>query len=333
MKKYKKINYIIICLLAFSIGIINSPCLSKRQAIEISKPQTPTPEKIYIPLIAKSRDRFWEIVQIGAERAADDYRLQISFEGPPSERDLALQEQIIEEAISKNPQAIAIAALDLQGAAVYVEDANEKGIPVIAFDSGINSPLIKTTVSTNNYEAGELAADKMAKLIKNQGKVALIVPDAISETSTSRRDGFINKIAKSYPDIEVVAVKYGESNIEKSAQAVKEILEEHPDIKGIFATNSGSSHGMVTGARQLGLSGDKIKLIGFDSGKLLNDAIKDGLVAGAITQDPITMGYLAVVSAYKAYKEEPLPERIETGFRWYDRSNMDNLDIRAVLYE
>lgn len=333
MKKHKAINYIIICLLTFYIGIINSPCLSEKQVIEISKPQTPTPERIYIPLIAKSQDRFWEIVQLGAERAADDYKLQISFEGPPAEKDIALQGQIIEEAINRNPQAIAIAATDAQGAATYVEKANEKGIPVIAFDSGINSYLVKTTVSTNNYAAGELAADKMAKIINNKGKVALIVPDAISDTSTNRRDGFINKIASSYPDIEVVAVKYGENDIQKSAQAVKEILEEYPDINGIFAANEGSANGLVTGAIQLGLSGDNIKLIGFDSGKLLTDAIKDGLVAGAITQDPITMGYLAVVSAYKAYKGETLPEKIETGFRWYDRSNMDNLDIRAVLYE
>lgn len=316
-------------MIYYIMGCFFTLCIIKLKA----QIQTPIPEKIYIPLIVKSQDRFWEVVRIGAERAASDYRLQISFEGPPSEKDIDMQGQLIEEAINRNPQAIAIAAIDMKGASPYVEMAASRGISVVAFDSAIDSELVKTTVSTNNYAAGKLAAEKMAKLIHNKGKVAIIVPDNTSATSINRRDGFIDTISQSYPDIEIVSVKYGEDDVQKSAQAVREILEDHPDIKGIFAANEGSSKGLVTAARELNLNGDEIKLIAFDSGTLLTEAIKDGVVAGAITQDPITMGYLAVVSAYQAYKGESLPEKIETGFRWYDRSNMDNPDIRSLLYE
>ncbi len=333
MKKYEVLNYIIIGLLVLCIVKINSIYSSHTQVIQIQKPQTPTPERIYIPLIAKSEDRFWDAVQLGAERAANDYRLQITFEAPPSERDIQVQDQLIEEAIIRNPQALAIAAIDAKGVVPFVEEATSKGIPVIAFDSGIDSDLVKTTVSTDNYAAGQLAAHKMASLIKNEGKVALIVPDNTSETSINRTKGFVDTIAESYPNIEVVAVKYGEGDVQKSAEAAKEIIAEHPDIKGIFAANEGSTQGLVIAANELGLDGNKIKLIGFDAGRPLLYAIKNGVVAGAITQDPVTIGYRAVVATYRIYKGESVPVRIDTGFRWYDRTNMDNLDLKAVLYE
>ena len=63
------------------------------------------------------------------------------------------------------------------------------------------------------------------------------------------------------------------------------------------------------------------------------DAIKSGVEAGAVTQDPIGIGYKCVEAAVKALNGEELPTTIDTGFHWYDKSNIDAEDIAALLYQ
>jgi len=77
----------------------------------------------------------------------------------------------------------------------------------------------------------------------------------------------------------------------------------------------------------------KIVVIGYDSGKQQIDAIKSGLMAGAITQNPVGMGYMAVEAAVKAIKGEKLPKFIDSGFYWYDKTNIDDPKIKECLYE
>ena len=74
-------------------------------------------------------------------------------------------------------------------------------------------------------------------------------------------------------------------------------------------------------------------VIGYDSGKQQIDAIKSGVEAGAITQNPIGIGYKCVEAAVKAIKGEPVEKNIDTGFYWYDKTNVDSADVKAVLYE
>lgn len=55
--------------------------------------------------------------------------------------------------------------------------------------------------------------------------------------------------------------------------------------------------------------------------------------AGAVTQAPVKMGYETVKAAIAAIKGEELPKIIDSGFAWYDKTNMDDPDIKANLYE
>ena len=74
-------------------------------------------------------------------------------------------------------------------------------------------------------------------------------------------------------------------------------------------------------------------IIGYDSGQQQLDAIRSGVEAGAITQDPIGIGYKCVEAAVKAMKGEKLAKNIDTGFQWYDKTNIDDPAIAAVLYK
>lgn len=297
--------------------------------------ETPTeaPEEILIPVISKGfQHQFWQAVKMGAEQAGENYGVKITFEGPETEAQVDKQLDMLQAALAKKPQAICLAALDSKAAVPYLQKAQEAGIPVIGFDSGVDSEIVTTTCATDNYAAAAAAAHKMAELIGGEGKVGVVAHDQTSKTGTDRRDGFVKTLQEEYPNIQVLEVQYGDGDHAKSTEAAKAIITANPDIKGVFGTNEGSAVGVLNAAKELNKVGE-ITIIGFDSGKLLLDGIKSGSIAGAITQDPVGIGYKAVEAAYKQYKGEATPEFIDTGYKWYDKTNMEEPDIAAVLYE
>jgi ribose transport system substrate-binding protein len=292
-----------------------------------------TNETILIPLVSKGfQHQFWQAVKLGAEQAAAEYGVEITFEGPDTEAQVDKQLDMLDAALAKNPQALCLAALDSKAATPYLEKAQAAGIPVIGFDSGVDSEIVKTTCATDNYAAAAAAAHKMAELIGEKGKVGVVAHDQTSTTGKQRRDGFTETIENEYPNIELVAVQYGDGDHAKSTEAAKAIITANPDIAGIYGTNEGSAAGVINAVKELNLVG-QITLVGFDSGKILLDGIREGVMAGAITQDPVGIGYKAVEAAYKQYKGEATESFIDTGFKWYDATNMDDPDIAVVLYE
>lgn len=291
-----------------------------------------TAEEIYIPLVSKGfQHQFWQAVKLGAEQAADEFGVRITFEGPDNETMVDRQIDMLAAALANQPAAIGFAALDSQAAIPLLRQASEAGIPVIAFDSGVDSDIPLSTATTDNALAAGMAADKMAELLGGEGKVAVVAHDQTSRTGIDRRDGFVNRIEAEYPDIEVVTVQYGQGDHLKSTEVTKAILTANPDLDGIFGTNEGSAIGVVNGVQELGTEG--LVIIGYDSGKAQKDAIRSGLMAGAITQNPVGIGYETVKAAVMATKGEAVPELIDTGFYYYDASNIDDPQISAVLYD
>ncbi|WP_378946728.1 ABC transporter substrate-binding protein [Mesorhizobium sp. ANAO-SY3R2] len=288
-------------------------------------------DKMYIPLISKGfQHQFWQAVKAGADKAAADLGVTVTFEGPDSESQVDRQIDMLAAALAKKPAAIGFAALDSQAAIPLLQQAKDAKIPVVAFDSGVDSDIPVATASTNNIAAAALAADKMAELIGNEGKVALVVHDQTSRTGIDRRDGFVNRMKEAHPKVEIVAIEYGEGDHLKSTEITKAILQANPDLKGMFGANEGSAIGVANGAKELGR---QLVIIGYDSGAQQKQAIRDGQMAGAITQNPVGIGYKTVEAAVKAAKGEAVEKHIDTGFYYYDKSNIDQPEIAAVLYD
>jgi len=289
-------------------------------------------DKLYIPLISKGfQHQFWQAVKAGADKAAAEFGVEVTFEGPDNETQVDRQIDMLAAALAKKPTAIGFAALDSQAAIPLLRQAQSENIQVIAFDSGVDSDIPVATASTDNVAAAALAADKMAELIGGLGKVALVVHDQTSRTGVDRRDGFVNQVEKQYPDIEIVDIQYGAGDQLQSTEIAKAILTANPDLKGMFGANEGSAIGVVNAVTELGRN--DVVVIGYDSGAAQKAAIKDGKMAGAITQNPVGIGYESVKAAVAAAKGETVEKNIDTGFYWYDKTNIENPEIAAVLYD
>ncbi|EAR52568.1 ABC sugar transporter, periplasmic ligand binding protein [Oceanicola granulosus HTCC2516] len=288
--------------------------------------------ELYIPLISKGfQHQFWQAVNQGAEQAAEELGVRVTFEGPDNESQVDKQMDMLAAALANNPAAIGFAALDSQAAIPLLRQAQDAGVAVIAFDSGVDSDIPVATAATDNVAAAALAADKMAELIGGSGQVAVVAHDQTSRTGVDRRDGFVDQIEEAYPDIEIVAIEYGGGDQLESTEITRALLAAHPDLAGIFGTNEGSAIGVVNGVRESGA--EDIVIVGYDSGQAQIDAIRDGVMAGAITQNPVGIGYETVKAAVAAARGEEVPADIDTGFYWYDQTNIDDPEIAAVLYQ
>lgn len=317
----------------FVVFALIAGCSGPAATSTTSPSVTEAAKKPYIPVISKGfQHQFWQAVKAGSEQAAAEFNVDITFEGPESEAMVDKQVEMFQTALDKNPAAICLAAVDSKAFQPLLEKAQAAGIPVIGFDSGVDSDIPVSTAATDNIAAAAMAADKMAELIGGEGDVAVIAHDQTSRTGIDRVDGFVNQVKDKYPNINVVDVQYGGGDHLKSTDLAKAIIQAHPNLKGFFGANEGSIIGVLNAVSELGIEG-KIVVIGYDSGQQQMDAIRSGAENGAITQNPIGIGYKCVEAAYKAYQGESLPKTIDTGFYWYDKSNIDNEEIQAVLYK
>jgi ribose transport system substrate-binding protein len=286
----------------------------------------------YIAIVSKGfQHQFWQAVKKGAEDEAKKVGARITFQGPPTEQDIEQQVTMLTNALQQKPDALGFAALDSKASAPLMDQAKSQNIPVVAFDSGVESDVPVTTAATDNKAAAAEAAKHLAEAIGNKGKVAVVVHDQTSRSGIDRRDGFLEWMKENAPDIRVLPVQYGGGDQAKSADIAKSIISANKDLKGFYGANEGSAIGVIKGVQESGRKG--ITIVGFDSGKAQIDAIKSGVMAGAITQNPVGMGKELVDAATKAIKGEKLPKVIDTGFYWYDKSNIDDPKIKAVLYE
>jgi len=167
------------------------------------------PKKIYIPVISKGiQQQFWQTMKSGAEAAAKQYGVQITFEGPLTEADIQPQVQMLVNDMAKNPSAICLAALDTSSVMDQLNQAIKKKIPIIGFDSGVpNAPpgTIWATAATDNYDAAGTAADHMYDAVKDKIAAATAAhpvtivdfnQDAASQSVTDRGKGFRDEMIK-----------------------------------------------------------------------------------------------------------------------------------------
>jgi ribose transport system substrate-binding protein len=289
-------------------------------------------EEVYIPVVALGYGhQFWQAVRAGSDEAAEKYGASITFEGPEEETMVDKQVDMVKTALAKDPVAICIAAIDIEALRPILEEAKSNGVHVVGFDSGVGD-LADSTAATDSYAAGVLAAENAHRLLEGKGKVGIVGHSQTVVDAVARVDGFVETIENEYPDIEIVDIQYGDGDHLKSADVAKGMMQANPDIDLIYTSNEGACVGTYNGLKEAGLI-DEVMLIGFDSSAAMKEAIREGEIEGAITQDPVSIGFLAVECAYKLYKGEDVDAMIDTGCYYYDASNMDDPVIAPLLYD
>jgi len=310
-------------------------------------PVTAAEKTLKIELISKGEThQFWQAVKKGAEEQAAKMNATIHFQGPAAETMIDKQLEMLDAAIALKPDAIGYAALGTTQSVSHLKAAKDAGIPVYMFDTaascdggvpalGPNSDCALGVAYTNSTAAGSLAADTMAKLIGGKGKVLVVGHSQTNQTGIDRANGFINRIKSKWKNVKLLTPQYAEGgDALKAQEIVSAALVANKDLKGVYGTNEGVSIGAGQAFKAAKLKNGAVKLIGFDSGKQQIANIKSGLQTGAITQSPMGIGAKTVEALVNYVRNKTVPKNlIDTGFYYYDKSNIADPKIAGNLYE
>ncbi|MDR3335134.1 MAG: ABC transporter substrate-binding protein [Treponema sp.] len=283
--------------------------------------------KIKVIFIAMdSMDEHWLKVKAGTEDKAKELgNVEISFNAPQGKVDANSQLQLVEDAITRKMDVILLAPLHRDALVPGVEKAKAAGVKVVIIDSAIGTSNYDAFFSTDNGAAARLAADELAKLIGETGKIAIVNAQAGSTTTMIRENDFKDQIAQKYPNITIVGTQYSDGDKTKALNIATDFMTANPDLVGFYATNEGSTVGTGNAIDQAGKAG-AIKFVGFDWSADTKALIEKGVLQATMVQNPYQMGYLGVQAAVDLVTGKALATKdADTGVTVATTTNKDSI--------
>jgi len=274
---------------------------------------------------------FWQTVHAGARAAGRESGVEIEWLGPAAETDFARQIEIVDSAITSRAAGIVLAPTEATSLVGVVERAAREGVPLVVFDSGIDTEDYVSFVATNNYEAGGKAARTLGALLSGKGTVAMVKNVAGSNSTMQREKGFEDTLAAEFPEIQKVAEQYCNSDVAKALAAAENMLTAHPGLNAIFASAEPATVGAGRALRSRDLTG-KVKFVGFDFSDPIEQDLRAGVSDALIVQDPFNIGYQAVKAVLAKIAGETPQKQIDTPATVVTKDNIDTDEIDRLVH-
>lgn len=290
-------------------------------------------QKHTVTLVSKStQTEFWKSVFAGAEAAATEYNLTLRICGPDTEEDYAAQNAMVAQAAADGAEAIVFSAIDHENNAAAIDEAAAAGVKIVTIDSGVDSKSVSTYIGTDNYAAGQQAAQAALNSGYDRLYVGLVNYDISSANGQEREQGVRDTLAQQahVTIADTINVLAAASAAQSGTAAM---LRAHPEINVIIAFNEPTSVGAARAVQDLHLS-DRTWLVGFDSNVETVDGLQTGAVDSLIVQNPYAMGYLGVESAYKLLSAQggALEATVDTFTLIVDLENLFTADSQKALF-
>ena len=183
MKRNKCVFLLGTLLLSFLFG-----CSSTANA-----PSTHT-----VTLIAKSTEtEFWLSVFAGAEAAAAEYNMNLKIVGPKTEEDYETQNQMVADTVEGGTEALIFSAIHYDKNAAAIDAASQSGVEIVAIDSNVASDAVSTYIGTDNYAAGQMAAQAALERVDGQLNIGIVNYDISSANGQERERGAVDLLNSS----------------------------------------------------------------------------------------------------------------------------------------
>jgi ribose transport system substrate-binding protein len=271
-----------------SLALLLSGCGESGSEKNQSEMKSESPAEVTIGVSLLTRTHpFYQDLEAGLREAADSagYDLLVTA----GEFDVARQKDQVHDFIVRKVNAIIICPCDSKSIGTAVKAANDAGIPVFTADIACLAEGVKiiSHVASDNVAGGQLAAQALASSLGGSGKVAIIDHPEV-ESVIQRVKGFEEEMAK-FPNVEVVAKLSGHGVKDQAFRTAEDILQAHPDLRGIFGINDDSALGALAAVEKAGKL-DRVKIVGFDAVPEAREAIKEGKIYGDVIQKPNEIG-------------------------------------------
>jgi ribose transport system substrate-binding protein len=319
-------------ILLFAAFLVAALVLGTGCEKESATTEMPVGPRHVIAVITKLTNTvYWHSVFAGAQEAGRDYGYEIIWDGSDRETNSARQIQIVDDAIARHVEGVVLAPVDRQNLVPSVDKLDELGIPCAIIDSGLDAVKFVSFASTDNYQGGVLAAQRMGHTLGGKGNILVVRHIAGSHAAVKRVAGFVDTITNDFPGINIVDSQSGQDTAEIAKKVTAEMLQNHPDVQGLFACNVDMSVGALQALQELKRT--DVKMVAFDPDKSLIDGLRSGQVAAIIVQDPYKMGYEGVKALALHNKGQSSPRLIDTGVAVVTSENLTDPQIMRLLGE
>ncbi len=265
--------------------------------------------KVY--LITVDKTPYWHIVDKGAGDMAKAIGVQYIWNAPDV-RSVEKQIEIIENAVNNGANALLVAADDPKKIAGVIEDAKARGVKIIYVDSPAYEEAI-TTLSSDNYQAGESAGRTMLSLLQKQNitKGTIGIVSVESKENTQQREAGFRKVILEDAKFTLPDTLYTDGSVDAAKEAANQLIRENSDIVGIIGINQGTGEGVGLAIKE---GNDKLTGIGFDDTDMMLKLLGEGSLKALIVQNEYTMGYLGMAQAVAAILgKDTGPSYLNTG--------------------
>ena len=296
--------------------------------------------KLKIGFLPGVVDPFYQVMQLGVEKAAKDLGIDVVTQIPPT-WGVEAETPLLNAMIARGDlNYIITAPVDKDQMVAPLQAAVDAGIKIITVDTFLGdgdyaSGPVKFPLSyigSDNEEGGRISANGLAKAIGDKGTVYINSTNPDVSSVEGRWKGFKEEMAK-HPNIKVLGPDYNDDDLNKATQQTAAVIEQNKDLAGVFGANVFSAQGAGNAVVNAGLAG-KIQVVAYDATKDAIEMMTKGEVSMALAQKPFDMGYLAVEFAVAdAAGVTSLPKRLKTGFAIIDKSNMADPNYARFIYQ
>ncbi|VBB09703.1 Hypothetical protein LUCI_5001 [Lucifera butyrica] len=241
---------------------------------------------------------------------------------------LDTQKQIaqVEDMIAQKVDLIFLNPVDWKGIKPALDAAQKAGIPVVNFDAQVfDKDLVNSIVASDNFNAGKVCGEDLAKRMPDGGKIA-IIDSPTMKSVIDRIDGFMAGLGDKKDKFTVVAQQDGKGQLEVSMPIAEAILQAHPDVKAFMGGNDPTALGIIAALKTANKKG--ILVYGVDGAPEAKAAIKDGDMTATGAQSPINIGKESYKIAMQILKNEKYEKYVPVKTELINADNVDKFGVK-----
>ncbi|MCA9041455.1 MAG: autoinducer 2 ABC transporter substrate-binding protein [Planctomycetaceae bacterium] len=268
-------------------------------------------EEIVIAVLPKLVNiDYFDACEKGAKKAADDLGIKLVYDGPQQPSGVE-QNKFIETWTRQGVDAICIAPNQPKSIKRFVNQAQDRGIKIITWDSDASESGRSYMVNQVNDEVlGHMLIDDLAEQMGGSGKWAIAIASLDAANLNTWRK-FAEEHAKAkYPELELIDTVVTQEDAETARQLVQSLINANPDLKGIVAFDSNSVPGAAEAIKRAGKVGE-IALVGNSTPKSMKPYIKEGVLKSFYLWNPQELGDLTVRVAHALIQGKEIKEGTE----------------------
>lgn len=276
-------------------------------------------------IVPKAVAPWFDSVNAGAEQAARMIEAQSGAEveivySAPQESQVAIQNQILEQAIATRPDGIAVDPLDANANRAILQEALDQGIKVVIFDSPAPEGLQVSSVGNDFCEQAQIASQRLVELLGEEGQVAIMMgtPTAPNHAIRVRCH---QAVFSEYPDIEVVATGINNDSIVQAQNQAATIMQAHPDLDGWVVSEASGPIGIGQALKEGGKVGE-VQLVGLERLPEMLQLVDEGVADSTVANRPEAQGYWTVQALWQQVLGVAAPDYMDTGVDLITRDNL-----------